>query len=313
MGRVLIALACLCMLWACSTPPPMDQAPAVSQAVQAVSLLGQPLVPAEPDAGTLEKLSAARAAYEADPDDVEKLIWYGRRTAYTGDYFGAIRIYTDGIERFPDDARLWRHRGHRHISIREFDLAVSDLEQAALLIGGTDDQVEPDGIPNALNRPVSTLHSNIRYHLGLVHYLRNDLHRALEVYSLDAILCTNDDQLVSVTHWLYLTLRRLGREDAARTVLDPIHPEMEIIENMAYHRLCLFYKGELGEQDLLDPDTGAVMSDATAYGLANWHLCSGDREEARRHLDRLVAGETWASFGHIAAEADLAREFTSTK
>ena len=35
------------------------------------------------------------------------------------------------------------------------------------------------------------------------------------------------------------------RPEDAMAVLDPITPDMEIIENHAYHRLCLFYKGEL--------------------------------------------------------------------
>ena len=62
---------------------------------------------------------------------------------------------------------MYRHRGHRYVSIREFDRAIADLEYAATLIEGTEDEIEPDGMPNAMNIPVSSLHSNIWYHLGL--------------------------------------------------------------------------------------------------------------------------------------------------
>jgi hypothetical protein len=51
------------------------------------------------------------------------------------------------------------------------------------------------------------------------------------------------------------------------------------------------------------------MNDAVAYGLANWSLYSGQRAEARRRLEALLARGGWASFGYIAAEADIARMF----
>jgi tetratricopeptide (TPR) repeat protein len=64
------------------------------------------------------------------------------RTAYTGDFRGAVEIYSEGIEKFPHDDRMYRHRGHRYISIREFDRAIADLEQAAKLIEGKENETE---------------------------------------------------------------------------------------------------------------------------------------------------------------------------
>ena len=43
-----------------------------------------------------------------------------------------------------------------------------------------------------------------------------------------------------------------------------------------------------------------------AYGLANWYAVTGDDEKALQHLNALVATDSWAAFGVIAAEADLA-------
>ena len=84
------------------------------------------------DLSLVQQLDTARAEYEANPDDADNIIWYGRRRAYTGDYRGAIEVFSEGIEKFPDDARMYRHRGHRYITIREFDRAIADLEKAAL-------------------------------------------------------------------------------------------------------------------------------------------------------------------------------------
>jgi hypothetical protein len=112
--------------------------------------------------------------------------------------------------------------------------------------------------------------------------------------------------MVSTAHWRYMTLRRLGRDAEALTVLAPITPDLEIIENHAYHRLCLFYKGELEETDLRGE--GSSLSDAAvAYGIANWHLAEGDTERGHELLKEIVARDGWAAFGYIAAEADLAR------
>ena len=141
----------------------VDILPEVPQGAQAVSLLGDPLYPATPYENVLEKYEEAKTDYESDPANVENIIWYGRRTAYLGNFREAIQIYSEGIDRFPDDARLYRHRGHRYISIRAFDRAIVDLERAVSLIRGQKDEVEPDGMPNAMNIPVSTLHTNIWY------------------------------------------------------------------------------------------------------------------------------------------------------
>jgi tetratricopeptide (TPR) repeat protein len=87
----------------------------------------------EPSEVTLANYIEAKKKYEANPKDVEALIWYGKTTAYLGQYQQAIGIFTEGITNFPQDARLYRNRGHRYISIREYDKAISDFEKAALM------------------------------------------------------------------------------------------------------------------------------------------------------------------------------------
>ncbi len=112
--------------------------------------------------------------------------------------------------------------------------------------------------------------------------------------------------MVSTAHWRYMTLRRLGRDEEAVAVLESITPDMEIIENQAYYRLCLFYKGELEEADLAEEGSSPANA-AVAYGIANWHLANGDIEWGTELLEEIVTQEGWAAFGFIAAEADLAR------
>jgi len=262
-------------------------------------------MPSTPNQATVENYQAAKATYDTNPNNADNIIWYGRRAAYKGDYREAIRIYSEGIDKFPQDARLYRHRGHRYISIREFDRAIADLEHAATLIEGTEDVVEPDGLPNAKNIPIGSLHSNIWYHLGLAYYLENDLDNALRIYRKANEDARNDDKVASTSHCLDMTLRLLDRDAEADEVLEPIHADMNIIENFVYQQLCLFYKGELGEDALTGGDL--ATNDALEYGIGNWYFYNGQPAKAREIFERLLEGEGWASFGRIAAEADLHR------
>lgn len=283
------------------------------------SLLGDRLPAAPMPDETRTRLEAVLAEAEAGakqrPADADALIWVGRRTAYLGRYRDAIAVFDRGIARYPDDARFYRHRGHRWITLRAFDQAVADLEQAARLIEGTPDELEPDGQPNARGVPTSTLHFNIWYHLALARYLQGNLAGALPAYQSGLAVSTNPDALVATSHWLYMNLRRLGRENEAAAVLAPISAELDVIENGAYHRLLLLYQGTIAPDELLaaPENSNAALHDATAgYGIGNWHLYNGRPAEAERWFRQIYAGPQWAAFGYIAAEAELARKREQT-
>ena len=280
--------------------------PDVPAGAQAVSLTGEALFSPAPGEGAVERLAQAKNDYDADPSDADNIIWYGRRTAYTGDFRGAIEIFSEGIEKHPGDARMYRHRGHRYISIREFDRAIDDLEQAAGLIAGTQNEIEPDGLPNALNIPISSLHGNIWYHLGLAYYLKQDWENAYRAYLNGFNSGRNDDNRVSTTHWLYSIKRRMGDEEGAAKHLEVISADMNIIENMSYHNLCLFYKGELSADELLGDGEDTSAGAAVVYGVGNWFNYTGDEERAQEVLGGLLETSSWAAFGFIAAEADFA-------
>ncbi|MDD9889109.1 MAG: hypothetical protein OXU30_02050 [Gammaproteobacteria bacterium] len=280
--------------------------PEVPADAQALSLQGEPLFAAEPNAGTVANLEAARVDYMADPNTAENIIWYGRRIAYAGDYRRAIEIFTEGIEKFPDDPRFYRHRGHRYISIREFDRAIADFEMAAEKMADLPVQVEPDGLPNPQNIPLTTTQGNVWYHLGLAYYLKQDWPRALSAFRNGYNLGGYDDNLVSTGHWIYMILRRMGNDAEATAALNDITAEMNIIENMSYHQLCLLYKGEMEIEDMMAANGDDPSNAAVAYGIANYFYYNGDRQRSDQLLERIVSGSSWSAFGFIAAEADLA-------
>lgn len=278
---------------------------------EAVSLLGAPLYAVE---RTLERrqqleaeLATAYSAYERDPDNADAIIWVGRRVAYLGRHRDAIGIFSEGIRKHPNDPRMYRHRGHRWITVREFDRAVQDLQHAAHLLQRRPDEVEPDGIPNARNVPLSTLHFNVWYHLGLAHYLRGEFNQALYGFRNALAVSRNDDSRVAASDWTYMTLRRLGREQEAAAVLEPIRRGMDIVENDSYYRRLLMYKGILPPDSLLSTTGDATTLATQGYGVGNWHLYNGRVDEAEEIFWRVTSAEDWAPFGYIAAEADLRR------
>ena len=279
---------------------------------EATSLLGKPLYPAPISAEarkTLENnLEAAAAAYQKNPDDPDAAIWLGRRVAYLGRYREAIDRFSEAIKKHPNDPRLYRHRGHRYITVRDFPKAIADFSKAAQLVAGKPDQIEPDGQPNARNIPTSTLNSNIYYHLALAHYVSGDVAQAAEAWRRCLEFSKNPDMQVATSYWYYLALSRLGKKAEAAALLAPITADMEIIENGSYHKLLRMFKGELTPESLLASGAG-LDAVTTRYGVAAWHMANGRQEPGVTLLREIVDGypQQWPAFGYIAAEADLAR------
>lgn len=251
----------------------------------------------------------AKINFDANPNE-ENTIWLGRRTAYSGKYPEAIEIYTQGLKKFPNSYKLYRHRGHRYITTREFKTAIKDFKKAAELVKGKPLEVEPDGIPNAANTPVSNTQFNIWYHLGLAYYLGGDFEQAASAYRECLKWCNNDDTLVATSHWLYMTYRRMKNKTAAEKLLEPIKEDMNIIEDQDYHALLLMYKGLRTPDELLKPlnSSGTDIQLASAsrgYGLGNWYYYNGEPGKAKQVFEKILTGGNRAAFGYIAAEVDL--------
>jgi tetratricopeptide (TPR) repeat protein len=290
---------------------------ALPEGAEAISFLGEPLyppeLPEEERASREQELEAALEELERDPEGADALIWVGRRYAYLGEYRQAIQIFSLGMDFHPADARFYRHRGHRYITVRELDNAIADFRMAAALVEGLPDEVEPDGQPNPLGIPTSTLHFNIWYHLGLAHYLKGDFEEAADAYGRCMEVSEHPDSKAATAHWWYMTLRRSGRAQEARDVvgnldLDALAPQ--IIESGAYLDLLKLYASsyEVGGEAPATFDPATLEGATFGYGVGNFHLYNGRTVRAREIFEGIVGARgQWASFGYIAAEADLSR------
>jgi tetratricopeptide (TPR) repeat protein len=279
---------------------------------QANSLSGIPFpapeIPEKEKTQLEQNLSKAKAELAKNPNSVDSIIWVGRRTAYLGLYREAIAIYSEGIQKFPDEPKLYRHRGHRYLTIREIDKAIADLEKATQLIQGKKDEIEPDGIPNAKNIPTSTLNFNIWYHLGLAYYIKGDFTNALRAYKECMNFSTNDDMLVATSYWTYLTFMQQLKTDEARSTLRPISKDMDIIEDFEYRDLCLMFLGEIEPESLFDPKSADDLKNTTlGYGVGMYYLTKGYSQKAESVFCKIISGEQWPAFGYLATEAELLR------
>ncbi len=232
-------------------------------------------------------VAEAEQKLAADPSNIDLLIALGRAQASIWRFRDAIATFTRGIELAPENALLYRHRGHRYISTRQFDEAVEDLQRAATL-------KEKD--------------FDILYHLGLAFYLKGQFEAAARVYEQCCEAAQSDDDLVAVSDWLYMSYRRLDQKTDAQRVLERITPDLQVEENTAYFNRLLFYKGLKKEEELLNqPEASDLEVVTISYGLANWHFYNGNKAKAREMFEQIVAGTYWPAFAFIAAEAELVR------
>jgi tetratricopeptide (TPR) repeat protein len=261
-----------------------------------VSLLGVKHFAKSDDKGDIAKAAAEVAA---EPNNIERLLTLAKTQSAVWRYHDAIDTYSRALKVAPDDARLYRHRGHRYISVRRFDQAVADLKRAAQL---------------------NDRDFDIWYHLGLAHYLRGEFADALTAYEKCHAVAERerdaatpdkegrDDALIAISDWLYMTHRRLNKPADAARILEKINPESKVKENKSYFDRLLFYKGLKKVDELLNMQEATDLEIATVgYGLGNWHLYSGNRAKADEYFRRIVSGKFWPAFGFIAAEVELAR------
>lgn len=260
-------------------------------------------------------LEVAKTNLDEHPDSLDLIIWHGRRLAYLGQYLEAIDVFSEGIKNYPSSHRLRRHRGHRYITIRQIDKAISDFELAAYNSISMPNAVEPDGLPNKMNQPVGNDKFNIWYHFGLAYYLNGRYDKALSAYNKCLEFSDNNDLLVATTYWQYLTLRKLGNIELASNTLTTINGPMKLVENDTYLDLLLLYKGEKDVSQLQKQATGkdGKLNPTLAYGIGSYYQHEGKLDQANELFLSILDSPNWDAFGYIAAEAELTTIFPTPR
>jgi len=231
------------------------------------------------------RIVRAQGELSARPRSVDRLIELGIAQGDARRFQEAINTFTRGLALAPNDARLYRWRGHRYISVRLFDLAAEDLERATRLDGTMYDAW---------------------YHLGVARYLKGDFPAAVKAFTRALRMTPNASERAGTVDWLWMSLMRAGRTQDAAFLLAS-RPD-SIPTTATYKRRLAVYRGELApERALATSDTADVSIATLAYGVGNWYLVQGDTARARRWFGRAIASGGWPAFGFIAAEVELRR------
>ena len=253
-----------------------------------------------------KNLKIAYENFNQNPNS-DNLIWIGRRHAYLGNYESAIKYFSQGISTYPLDARFYRHRGHRLITNRCFERAINDLKKAANLSNNKSNEIEPDGLPNALNIPTSTLKGNIYYHLGLAYYFESRLKEAMLAFEKCIELSKNNDSFVAAANWLYIIYYQLNKINKADKLLAKIDNQMNLIENNSYLIILNLYKDSNSQIEIEKKifKEESLNNITVAFGLGNFYLLKGETEKAYKIYNLITNSDQWSSFAYIGAEVML--------
>jgi len=136
-------------------------------ALSAVAALGQSVQYRSPagveyrsqaDTGPVAR---AQAALAADPKNVDRIIALGVAQSGARQFKEAIATFTKGIAIAPNNAMLYRWRGHRYLSVREFDKSIADLTKGLR---------------------IDSTNYGILYHLGIDRFVRGDFAGAANLF-----------------------------------------------------------------------------------------------------------------------------------
>ncbi|MEO6445324.1 MAG: tetratricopeptide repeat protein [Gemmatimonadaceae bacterium] len=222
-----------------------------------------------------------------DPRNVETLLALGLAQSAARQYREAVATFTRGLEIAPANPLLYRWRGHRYISLGDFDRALADLTRGNTL---------------------DTLNYDIWYHLGVARYERREFGAAADAFARAQQLAPNADEVAGSSDWLWMSSARAGRAAQATEALALITSDFKVTSATAYLQRLKLYRGLIGPDDVLMPtDTAGVQRSTLSYGVGNWYLVQGDTTSARRWFERAVAAGGWPAFAYFAAERELLR------
>ena len=237
---------------------------------------------AQSDTGPIGR---ARRDLAADPRNIQKFIQLG--VAYSGarQMREAIDNFTRALAIAPNDPMLYRWRGHRNLSVREFDRAMADLTRGY---------------------GIDSTNYGILYHLGVLRFVRGDFNAAADAFARAQARAPDAGELAGSTDWLWMSLQRAGRAAEAEAMLRR-HPD-SLATTVAYARRLSLYRGDLKPDALFTAsDTTDIDVATLSFGLGNWYLVHGDTGRARAQFQRSIRSGGWPAFGFIASEAELAR------
>ena len=232
-------------------------------------------------------VARATVALTADPRNVQRIIALGVAQSGARQFREAIETFTRGLAIAPNDPMLYRWRGHRYLSVREFDKSMADLTRGYQL---------------------DSTNYGVLYHLGVLRYLKGDFNEAAALFGMSQPRAPDGGERAGSTDWLWMSLSRAGRAAEAAAMLATRPDSLPTPPGYAYVSRLKLYRGELSPNALFSPaDTADVQVATLNYGLGSWYLVHGDTAKATAAFERAVASGGWPGFGFMVSEAELRR------
>jgi Flp pilus assembly protein TadD len=230
-------------------------------------------------------VARAERALAAEPRSLQRFIGLGVAQAGARQMQEAVQTFTRALATAPNEPMLYRWRGHRNLSVRQFDRSMADLTRGYGL---------------------DSTNYGILYHLGVLRFVRGDFNAAADAFARAQPRAPDPGELAGSTDWLWMSLQRAGRAREAEAMLAR-RPD-SLPTTAAYAKRLRLYRGEITPEALFAPsDTGDVDIATLSFGLGNWYLIRGDTARARTQFERSIRSGGWPAFGFIASEAELAR------
>jgi len=232
-------------------------------------------------------IARAKTALDTDPRNVQRFIALGVAQSGARQFREAIETFTRGIAIAPNDAMLYRWRGHRYVSVREFDKAQADLTHGYQL---------------------DSTNYGILYHLGVLRFVQGNFAGAAEMFAKAQPRAPDGGELAGSTDWLWMSLSRAGRAAEAKAMLARRPDTLPTPPGYAYVSRLKMYRGEITPAQLISAsDTADVQVATLSFGLGNWYIVHGNKTKAKAAFERAIASGGWPGFGFIVSEAELRR------
>ncbi len=232
-------------------------------------------------------IARAKAALDADPRNVQRFIALGAAQSGARQFREAIETFTRGLAVAPNEPMLYRWRGHRYLSVREFDKAMADLTRGYKL---------------------DSTNYGILYHLGVLRFLKGDFNGAAATFAKAQPRAPDGGELAGSTDWLWMSLSRAGRAAEAAAMLARRPDTLPTTPGYAYVSRLKMYRGEIKPEALFSPsDTADVQVATLSFGLGNWYMVHGDKAKAKAAFQRAIKSGGWPGFGFMVSEAELRR------
>jgi hypothetical protein len=332
MSKALLFAVLTCAVGAHALAAGDQPAASVEQSYQGKSLFGEDLYTkrnsnlnvAQPAVLT-RAANEAQAAFDKEitPDTAT---WYGRLLAYQGLMKEAIAVYDAGLKRFPDSAKLLRHRAHRYFSLRRFDESIKDGLKAAQLYVGKPlerEKLGPDYFPSTAD----VVQFYLYYHLGQAYFAKHEFDTAAHWFNKSGEVAFGVESVADYTagvYWGYLSLARGQHYSDAKALLDRYQYTLQDLRDNAeanyYFDGIQLFKGHRAPDSFFNNvDSGKPFSTAdgvaasSSYSLANYYIARGEVASAKDWLRRSIKVDSWGYFARIQAEADWVHLFGSER